>query len=69
MCDVKAQNNVDLGDKIVTDISAYEGMLYLYNSLVNVWAYNGSDFTSFKDSEFKIIKSTAFAANDEFSFS
>ena len=33
-----------------------------------MWAYNGSDFTSFKDSEFKIIKSTAFAANDEFAF-
>lgn len=43
-------------------------MLYLYNSLVNVWAYNGNIFSSYKDNGYKIIKSTAFAANDEFAF-
>lgn len=68
LCDVKTQNNVNLGDKIVTDISSYEDVLYLYNSLINVWAYNGNDFTSFKDSEFKIIKSTAFAATDRYAY-
>ena len=68
LCDVKTQNNVNLGDKIVTDISSYEGVLYLYNSLINVWAYNGNDFTPFKDSEFKIIKSTAFAATDRYAY-
>lgn len=68
LCDVKKQVNVDLGDKIVTDISAYEGMLYLYNSLVSIWAYDGNIFSAYKDTGYKIIKSTAFAATDEFAF-
>lgn len=59
--DLKKNDNVDLGDKIVTDISSYEGVLYLYNYHINVYEYDGTDFTDYKNTERKIIGSTAFS--------
>ena len=59
--DLKKNNNVDLGDRFVLDVSVYDGKLYLYDSLIHVYEYDGTAFTDYKNTEYKIIGSTAFS--------